>query len=63
MARTALEFRSGTYFVNVDRPNGGTAHEALTWITPELARWWLDKFAPWVWANGGMLVDAPEGSS
>lgn len=62
MARIALEFRSGTYFVNVDRLNGGAAQEALTWANRDHASWWLNKFAPWVWQNG-TLVDAPEGSS
>jgi hypothetical protein len=30
MARYALEFRSGSYFVTVDRETGGTRSEA-TW--------------------------------
>jgi hypothetical protein len=54
--RYALEFRSGSYFVNVDRPNGGTKEEALTFNTESWAKQWFDKFVPWVWANGGMIV-------
>ncbi|HEY6117455.1 MAG TPA: hypothetical protein VI172_15995 [Candidatus Dormibacteraeota bacterium] len=54
--RYALEFRSGSYFVNVDRSTGGALHEAATFITEDNATWWFNKFAPWVWQNGGMLV-------
>src|ERR1051325_1971002 len=46
--RYALEFRSGSYFVNVDRSTGGALHEAATFITEDNATWWFNKFAPWV---------------
>jgi hypothetical protein len=58
--RFALEFRSGNFFINVDRPTGGPKEEALTFNSEKHARWWFDKFAPWVWQNGGMIVPMKE---
>lgn len=55
--RYAFEFRSGSYFVSVDRPTGGTRDEALTFNSRDHADWWFNKFAPWVWVNGGMIVE------
>lgn len=49
--RFALEFGSGAFFVNVDRDTDGSKDEALTFNSERHARWWFDKFAPWVWAN------------
>ena len=57
MSRVALEFRSGSYFVSVDRETGGTREEAMTWSTEDWAHSWLKNYAPWVWENGGMLVE------
>lgn len=54
--RFALQFRSGSYFIDVDHPTGGKREDALTFITEDLATWWFNKFAPWAWENGGLLV-------
>lgn len=54
--RYALEFRSGNYF-SVD--HAGSLDQALTFNSEHHARVWFDRFAPWVWCNGGMIVPMP----
>jgi hypothetical protein len=59
--RYAIEFRSGTYFVNVDRPNGGTRDEALRFENRGAAEAYMRlSWLTWIAANGGMVVDLGE---
>lgn len=60
--RFAIEFRSGTYFRNVDDAHGSTATLALTFISRHLAETYLRRLRrlpDWVRANGGCVVEMP----
>ena len=57
--RFAIEFRSGTYFRNVDDAHGSSAADALTFISRHLAETYLRRLPAWVMANGGCVVEIP----
>lgn len=56
MTKYVLEFRSGSYFVDVDADRGGPLSKAARFDSQESATAWFESHAPWVWFNGGMVV-------
>lgn len=54
--RYAIEFRNGSYFVNLNAEHGGPKHLAMTWDTREAAEGFGDDHS-WIWFNGGMVVE------
>jgi hypothetical protein len=58
VGRYAIEFRSGTYFVNADRASGGSKDEALRFESRGAAEVHMRlSWLTWIAANGGMVVD------
>lgn len=55
MTEYVIEFRSGSYFVDLDAPRGGTLAYAFRWPSEESARAFADQHE-WIWFNGGMIV-------
>lgn len=52
----AIEFRSGSYFKNLDAEHGSTIERAQRWATREEAERFMDRHE-WILMNGGMVVE------
>lgn len=50
-----IEFRSGSYFVDLDSPRGGTLTYAFRWPTEQAAEDFMSQHE-WILYNGGMVV-------
>lgn len=54
----AIEFRSGSYFENLDAERGCTIERARRWHTRAAAERFMDRHE-WILMNGGMVVAVP----
>lgn len=52
----AIEFRSGSYFENLDAEHGCTVERARRWETREEAERFMRRHE-WILMNGGMVVE------
>lgn len=63
-ARYAIQFPSGSYFVNVDHPNGGPRTEALRFEHRRAAENYMAlSWLTWIRDGGGRVVDLCRGDS
>lgn len=60
MHRWAIEFRSGTFFQNLEAANGGPANTARRFASKAEADAFMDKHY-WIAFNGGMAVPLKDG--
>jgi hypothetical protein len=51
-----IEFRSGSYFENLDAEHGCTIKHARRWPSREEAEHFMDQHV-WILMNGGMVVE------
>lgn len=53
--RYAVEFRSGSY-LGISANTSGPLSRARLFDSADQAAHWCDRFASWVWVDGGMIV-------
>jgi hypothetical protein len=56
MKRWVIEFRSGTFFQDIEAAHGGRVQSAQRWDTKEEAEKFMDD-NPWISFNGGMAME------
>jgi hypothetical protein len=56
MKRWVIEFRSGTFFQDIEAAHGGRVQSAQRWDTKKEAEAFMDE-NPWIYFNGGMAVE------
>jgi hypothetical protein len=57
----AIEFRSGSYFQDLDAEHGCTIERSQRWPTRDEAERFMDQHE-WILMNGGMVVEVPAGN-
>lgn len=50
-----IEFRSGSFFKGPRPARGGTLAQAMRFDQERHAEQYVQRKAPWVWMNGGMI--------
>ena len=55
MNRYVIEFRNGSFFKGPRPDRGGTLAQAMRFNQKRHAEAYVDRKAPWVWFNGGMV--------
>lgn len=60
MKKWVIEFRSGTYFQNLEADNGGLMRTAQQFDSKKKAEEFMDK-SNWIYFNGGMAVPFKNG--
>jgi len=54
--RWVIEFRSGTFFQDIEAEHGGRVQSAQRWDSKGAAEAFMDD-NPWIYWNGGMAVE------